>query len=48
MSALPIELLAGKKSVKKERLAVRSDRESTEGRRQAIRDKVKEGRENNW
>ncbi|KAK7100447.1 probable lysosomal cobalamin transporter [Littorina saxatilis] len=44
MSALPIELLAGKKSVKKERLAVRSDRESTEGRRQAIRDKYGIGR----
>ena len=40
MSALPLELLTGKKSAKKERLSVRSKRQDTESRRQAIRDKV--------
>lgn len=39
MSVLPLELLAGKKSAKKERLTVRSKRQDTESRRQAIRDK---------
>ncbi|KAL8570663.1 hypothetical protein ACOMHN_039098 [Nucella lapillus] len=39
MSAMPIQLLAGKKSAKKERLAVRSKRQDAESRRQAIRDK---------
>ena len=45
MSALPLELLAGKKSAKKERLAVRSNKEAMESRRQAIRDKVERERD---
>jgi hypothetical protein len=40
MSKLPIELLVGKKSAKRERMTVRSDRQDVESRRQAIRDKV--------
>ena len=44
MSALPLELLVGKKSVKKERLAVHSRVEAAESRRQAIMEKVERRR----
>ena len=48
MSALPLELLVGKKSVKKEHLAVHSRVEAAESRRQAIMEKVERRRKWHW